>query len=120
MDYTININQANMEKYKNFINNSWVDSESKETIKVEDQATAKYIGEIACAKKTEVDLAVNAAKESFNSRILIDMPLLERAKLMHKIADETRKIAQEGGKILTGGNRVILNGEAGANSWQIY
>jgi len=89
-----------MEKYKNFINNSWVDSESKETIKVEDPATAKYIGEIACAKKTEVDLAVNAAKESFNNRILIDMPLLERAKLMHKIADETRKIAQEGGKIL--------------------
>ena len=89
-----------MEKYKNFINNSWVDSESKETIKVEDPATAKYIGEIACAKKTEVDLAVNAAKESFNSRILIDMPLLERAKLMHNIADETRKIAQEGGKIL--------------------
>ena len=44
-----------MEKYKNFINNSWVDSESKETIKVEDPATAKYIGEIACAKKTEVD-----------------------------------------------------------------
>ena len=89
-----------MEKYKNFINNSWVDSEYKETIKVEDPATAKIIGEIECAKKTEVDLAVNAAKESFNSRILIDMPLLERAKLMHKIADETRKIAQEGGKIL--------------------
>ena len=89
-----------MEKYKNFINNSWVDSESKETIKVEDPATAKIIGEIACAEKTEVDLAVNAAKESFNSRILIDMPLLERAKLMHKIADETRKIAKEGGKIL--------------------
>ena len=89
-----------MEKYKNFINNSWVDSESKETIKVEDPATAKIIGEIACAKKTEVDLAVNSAKESYNSRILIDMPLLERAKLMHKIADETRKIAQEGGKIL--------------------
>ena len=89
-----------MEKYKNFINNSWVDSESKETIKVEDPATAKIIGEIACAKKTEVDLAVNSAKESYNSRILIDMPLLERAKLMHKIADETRKIAKEGGKIL--------------------
>ena len=67
-----------MEKYKNFINNSWVNTETKETIKVEDPATAKIIGEIACAKKTEVDLAVNAAKESFNSRILIDMPYLSR------------------------------------------
>ena len=89
-----------MEKYKNFINGKWLDNESKETIKVEDPATAKIIGEIACAKKTEVDLAVNAAKESYKSRILVDMPLLERAKLMHKIADETRKIADEGGKIL--------------------
>ena len=89
-----------MEKYKNFINGKWLDNESKETIKVEDPATAKIIGEIACAKKTEVDLAVNAAKKSYKSRILVDMPLLERAKLMHKIADETRKIADEGGKIL--------------------
>ena len=89
-----------MEKYKNFINGEWLDNESKETIKVEDPATARIIGEIACAKKTEVDLAVNAAKKSYKSRILVDMPLLERAKLMHKIADETRKIADEGGKIL--------------------
>ena len=43
-----------MEKFKNFINNSWVDSESKETIKVEDPATAKIIGEIACAKKPKL------------------------------------------------------------------
>jgi len=89
-----------MEKYNNFINGKWLDSESKETIKVEDPATAKVIGEIACAKKTEVDLAVDAAKKSFKSRILVDMPLLERAKLMHRIADETRKVAQEGGKLL--------------------
>ena len=89
-----------MKKYKNFIDGKWLDNESKETIKVENPATAKIIGEIACAKKTEVDLAVNAAKESFKSRILVGMPLLERAKLMHKIADETRKIADEGGKIL--------------------
>ena len=89
-----------MEKYKNFINNRWIDSESKETIKVEDPSTTKIIGEISCANKPEIDLAVSAAKESFNSRILVDMPLLDRAKLMRKIADETRKVAKEGGTIL--------------------
>ena len=55
---------------------------------------------IACAKNSEVDLAVSAAKESFNKRILVDKPLLQRAKLMHRIADETRKVAEEGGKLL--------------------
>jgi len=89
-----------MEIYKNYIDGKWLESESKETIQVDDPATAKIIGEISCAKKHEVDLAVAAAKASFNSRILVDMPILERAKLMRRIADETRKIADEGGKML--------------------
>ena len=97
-----------MEKYKNFINNKWIESESKETIKVDDPSNGKIIGEISCAKKNEVDLAVEAAKNSYNSRVLVDMPLLERAKLMHRIADETRKIADEGGKMLCYENGKML------------
>ena len=85
-----------MEKYKNFINNKWIESDSKETIKVDDPSNGKIIGEISCAKKNEVDLAVEAAKNSYNSRVLVDMPLLSRAKLMRKIAEETRKVSKEG------------------------
>ena len=89
-----------MKLYKNYIDGKWLESESKDIIQVDDPATGKIIGEISCAKKNEVDLAVSAAKAAFNSRVLVDMPLLERAKLMHRIADETRKIADEGGKML--------------------
>ena len=89
-----------MQLYKNFIDGKWIDSEKKETIKVDDPATGKIIGEIASAKKTEVDLAVEAAKKSFQSRVLVDMPLMVRAKLMRRIADETRKVAKEGGELL--------------------
>ena len=89
-----------MKQYKNFIDGKWIESESKETIKVDDPANGKVIGEISCAKKNEVDLAVDAAKRSFDSRVLVDMPLLARAKLMRRIADETRKIAKEGGELL--------------------
>ena len=89
-----------MKTYQNYINGKWLDSLSNDKIEVEDPATTNIIGEIACAKSAEVDLAVEAAKKSFESRILIDMPILERAKLMRKIADETRKIAKEGGTIL--------------------
>jgi aldehyde dehydrogenase (NAD+)/betaine-aldehyde dehydrogenase len=89
-----------MEIYKNYINGKWLESESKEVIQVDDPATAKIIGKISCAKKNEVDLAVAAAKASFKSRILVDMPILQRAKLMRRIADETRKVANEGGKML--------------------
>ena len=89
-----------MQLYKNFIDGKWIESEKKETIKVDDPATGKIIGEIASAKKTEVDLAVEAAKKSFQSRVLVDMPLMVRAKLMRRIADETRKVAKEGGELL--------------------
>ena len=84
-----------MKLYKNYIDGKWLESESKDIIQVDDPATGKIIGEISCAKKNEVDLAVSAAKAAFNSRVLVDMPLLERAKLMHRIADETRKIQIE-------------------------
>ena len=89
-----------MQKYMNFIDGKWLESQSKETIKVDDPATGEIIGEISCAKKDDVDLAIDAAKKSFESRVLIDMPLLARAKLMRRIADETRKVAKEGGELL--------------------
>ena len=89
-----------MKRYKNFIDGKWIESESKEIIKVDNPANGKVIGEISCAKKNEVDLAVDAARRSFESRVLVDMPLLARAKLMRRIADETRKIAKEGGELL--------------------
>ena len=89
-----------MKLYKNYIDGKWIESESKEIIQVDDPSNGKIIGEISCAKKTEVDLAVSAAKNAFNSRVLVDMPILERAKLMHRIAEETRKVANEGGKMM--------------------
>ena len=97
-----------MKLYKNYIDGKWLESESKDIIQVDDPATGKIIGEISCAKKNEVDLAVSAAKAAFNSRILVDMPLLERGKLMHRIADETRKVADEGGKMLCYENGKML------------
>ena len=97
-----------MKLYKNYIDGKWLESESKDIIQVDDPATGKIIGEISCAKKNEVDFAVSTAKTAFNSRVLVDMPLLERAKLMHRIADETRKMADEGGKMLCYENGKML------------
>ena len=98
-----------MKSYQNYINGKWVDSLSKEKIQVEDPSTAKLIGEIACSKNADVDMAVESAKKSFEKRILVDMPILDRAKLMRKISEETRKIAKEGGTILCYENGKLLD-----------
>ena len=89
-----------MKKYQSYIGGKWIDSLSKETIPVDDPATGKILGEMACAKKEDVDLAIEAASKAFKSRILVDMHPLERVKLMRKIAEELRKVSKEAGKLL--------------------
>ena len=89
-----------MEKYQSYIDGKWLDSVTGKTIKVDDPASEKIIGEIACATNPDVDMAVEAARNSFNTRILVDMPPLERAKLMRKIANELRNVSKEAGKLL--------------------
>ena len=99
-----------MNKYQNYINGKWVDSSSKETLQVEDPSNTKIIGEVALAKNEEVDLAVDAAKKAFEKRILADMPLIERSRLMRKIADELKKVANEGGNLISHENGKPLAG----------
>ena len=57
-----------MEKYQNYIDGKWVDSNSGKTIAVDNPATEKVIGEIACATNADVDIVVEAAKKYFKNR----------------------------------------------------
>ena len=77
-----------------------MDSSSGEVIEVNDPATGKIIGQVSCAKEEEVNMAVDAALKAHNSRVLVDMPPMERAKLMRTIANELRNVANEGGDVL--------------------
>ena len=99
-----------MQKCKNYINGQWIESSSGEVIEVNNPATGKVIGEVSCAKQEEVDMAVDAALQAHNSRILVDMPPMERAKLMRTIANELRNIANDGGSLLCSENGKPLAG----------
>ena len=99
-----------MKSYQHYINGKWLDSGSKETLEVEDPSNTNIIGEIALAKKEEVELAVHSAKKAFEKRILVDMPLIERSRLMKKIAQEMRKVAKEGGNLMSHENGKTLAG----------
>ena len=99
-----------MEKYQHYINGKWTDGSTKETISVLNPANGKPIGEITCANQDDVNAAVESANNAFKSRILVDMPPMERAKLMRAIADELRAVSKEGGKILCHENGKLLSG----------
>ena len=89
-----------MQICKNYINGQWLESASGEIIEVDDPATGQIIGQVSCAKEEEVNMAVDAALKAHHSRILVDMPPMERAKLMRVIANELRKVANDGGELL--------------------
>ena len=97
-----------MKKYQHYINGEWIDSTGNELIAVVNPATEEVIGEISAANKGDIDLAVAAAKAAYDSRVLVDMNPMERAKLMRSIADELRKVSKDGGALLCEENGKLL------------
>ena len=89
-----------MKKYQHYINGEWIDSAGNELIAVVNPATEEVIGEISAANKDDIGQAVAAAKTAYDSRVLVDMNPMERAKLMRSIADELRKVSKDGGALL--------------------
>ena len=98
-----------MKKYQHYINGEWLDASDEEIIPVLNPANEKVIGEITCGKEADINHAVDAAKKAYNSRILVDMNPMERAKLMRGIAEELRKISKEGGALLCAENGKLLS-----------
>ena len=97
-----------MKKYQHYINGEWIDSTGNELIAVVNPATEEVIGEISAANKDDIGLAVAAAKTAYESRVLVDMNPMERAKLMRSIADELRKVSKDGGALLCEENGKLL------------
>lgn len=100
---------------KLYIDGEWRDATGGETIPVIDPATEEAIGEIAHARKADLDLALEAADKGF--RIWRDTSAFERSKLMRKAADLMRSRAdaiahmmtREQGKPLAQSKTEILN-----------
>ena len=58
-----------MQKFKFLINNEWVDAVDGETYKVIDPSKNEPIAEVALANEKDVDRAVKAAREAFESGV---------------------------------------------------
>jgi aldehyde dehydrogenase (NAD+) len=78
-----------------FINNEFRPSSSGETIPTICPATAKPIVEIAHATKEDVDEAVKAAREAFNTTWGNNVAGAERGALLMKLADLMERDAEK-------------------------
>lgn len=101
--------------WRNFIDGEWVDGATGERILIDNPATGEPIAEVARAMPADVDRAVAAARRSFASRALLDMPPAERGQLMFEVArhlgEMTEEIAEleclDNGKTLANGRNDV-------------
>lgn len=79
-----------------FINNQFVPSvDGKETIECINPATEETICSIVAATAKDIDVAVAAAREAFNTTWGKNVSGFERARLLNKLADLMERDAQE-------------------------
>src|SRR5204863_2082977 len=78
-----------------FIGGKWVDSVSGKTFPTLNPATGETICQVAEGDKSDIDLAVKAARKAFDHGPWPKMNPSERGKLMHKLADAIEKNADD-------------------------
>ena len=100
LNYTVNDNVASFlnKNQKLYIGGKWVDTNSSKTFDVEDPATGKKLSTCAAGNSNDIDLAVKAAREAFDSGKWTGIPANERGKIIWKIGDlidnHTEELAQ--------------------------
>ncbi len=79
------------DSYQMIINGEAVDAVSKETIKVYNPATGALLAKVPKADKEDVDRAVEAARQAFDSGKWKKYPVGKRARVLNKIASIMRR-----------------------------
>ena len=69
------------------IGGNWVQAQSGETIAVENPATGQEIGRVPAGGEADINLAVTAARKSFDDRVWRGLTADSRAAIMWKLAD---------------------------------
>ncbi|WP_412968501.1 aldehyde dehydrogenase family protein [Fredinandcohnia sp. 179-A 10B2 NHS] len=87
-----------------FINGEWVEAQSKKTRSIVNPANGKVIAEAAEGDAEDARIAIDVARQAFDSGIWSDLPAAERASYLFKIADKLEERADEISKLETEDN----------------
>ena len=85
--------QTEVKTYQMFINGEWVASKTNKTFPVYDPSTEEIMAEVPEANASDVDRAVKAARQAFDSGPWPQMTAQERGRLLFKLSDRIRKEA---------------------------
>jgi betaine-aldehyde dehydrogenase len=85
--------RPNVRTYQMYINGGWADSASGKTFPVYDPSTEEVIAEVPDANAKDVDRAVKAAREAFDSGPWRGTTAQERGRVLFRLAERVRKEA---------------------------
>lgn len=95
------------EKMKNYINGTWVESKSSETIEVYNPATKEIIAEVPLSTKEDLNQDASAAHEAFEDWQATAVP--KRARILFKFQQLLMDNKQELAEIITKENGKSVN-----------
>jgi betaine-aldehyde dehydrogenase len=78
-----------------FVNGEWIESASRKTLPVIDPSTEEVIAEVPDADATDIDRAVQAARQAFDSGPWGKSTAQERGRVLFRLADRVRKEAAQ-------------------------
>jgi betaine-aldehyde dehydrogenase len=83
--------KAEVRTYANYINGQWVPAASGETFPVYDPSTEEVIARVAAADGSDVNKAVKAAREAFDSGPWRQTTAQDRGRVLFKLAEKVRQ-----------------------------
>src|SRR5690242_11983150 len=83
--------KTELRSYRNYVNGQWTASASGETFPVYDPSTEEIIARVSAADKTDVDGAVKAARDAFDSGPWSKTTAQDRGRVLFKLADKIRQ-----------------------------
>jgi len=82
---------AGVRTYKNFVNGKWESAASGKTFPVYDPSTEEVIAHVAAAEASDVDRAVRAARDTFDSGPWPQTTAQDRGRILFKLAEKIRQ-----------------------------
>ena len=82
-----------------FLNGEWREAAAKESLEIINPATEEVIGKVSHARKEDLDIALNAAENAFNS--WKNVSAYERSKILRKAADIVRSKVDQIATLMT-------------------
>src|SRR4030088_2144082 len=83
--------KAEVRTYRNYVNGQWVASVAGETFSVYDPSTEEVIARVSAADKTDVAMAVKAARDAFDWGPWAKTTAQDRGRVLFKLAEKIRQ-----------------------------